>query len=67
MKALRDVDGLTAHRWAKELFEFEYCAECGGDVKDHTYALLLGHWFARCITVPSKAAIDRGEAEMYAA
>lgn len=67
MKARRDADGLTAYRWAEELFEFEYCAECGGEVRDHTYALLLGHWLARCKAVPSKAAIDRGEAERYAA
>ena len=67
MKALRDVDGFTARQWAKELFEFEFCAECGGDVRDHTYALFLRHRFARCKAVPSKAAIDRGEAEKYAA
>jgi len=66
MKAPRDVDGLTASKWAKEQFEFEYCAECGGDGKDHTYALLLGHWFARCKAVPSRSAIERREAKLYA-
>lgn len=34
--------------WAKELFECEYCAECGGDWYDHEPNVLLGNWFARC-------------------
>ena len=48
MSEFRDVDGLTAKEWAEQLFEFEYCNECGGDVEDHNYVLLMGHWFAVC-------------------
>ena len=48
MTEFTDVDGVTAEEWAEELFEFEFCDECGGDVKDHDYVLLMGHWFARC-------------------
>lgn len=53
-KVLVDRDGLTAEQWAEQLFEFEYCSECGGDVEDHDYILLdlgaygSGYWFARC-------------------
>lgn len=45
---MRDVDGLTADEWAEMLFDSEYCGCCSGDVEDHDYILLLGHWFARC-------------------
>ena len=38
----------TFEEWVKELFEFEYCAECGGDWYDHVANILLGNWFARC-------------------
>lgn len=30
------------------LFEFEYCAECGGDADDHNAVPFLGNWFAKC-------------------
>jgi len=32
------------------LFEFEYCAECGGDAADHEVCLVpgIGNYFARC-------------------
>jgi hypothetical protein len=34
--------------WLKDLFEFEFCAECGGDAQHHTAVPFLGNWFARC-------------------
>ncbi len=36
--------------WLERLFEFEYCAECGGDAEDHEVCLVLGMgtYFARC-------------------
>lgn len=34
--------------WLDDLFEFEYCAECGGDSQHHTAIPLNGNWFARC-------------------
>lgn len=43
-----DAQGQTAQDFAEGLFEFEYCAECHGDIKDHTYVIFFGHWFARC-------------------
>lgn len=45
---IRDVDGLTAEEWAWDHFECESCPECGGDIDDHDYTLVLGHWFAKC-------------------
>lgn len=34
--------------WLIETFEYEYCAECGGDSCHHTAIPFLGNWFARC-------------------
>jgi hypothetical protein len=48
---LLDIDGLTYEEWAVDQFEYEFCAECGGDGGDHTGILLLGHWFAVCRTL----------------
>lgn len=42
------IDGQTFTEWATELFEFEFCAECHGDVADHEPQIVLGHWFAQC-------------------
>lgn len=47
---ITDAEGQTAAQWAEELFEFELCNECHGDVADHDYVLVMGHWFARCKT-----------------
>lgn len=44
--------------WAEELFEYEYCGECGGDAKDHDIIPFLGNWFARC-RVYDDALLDR--------
>lgn len=46
--AIQDASGRTSSEFLTELFEFEYCAECGGDVGDHTARLVLGNWFAWC-------------------
>jgi hypothetical protein len=37
-----------AEQWLAELFEYEYCAECGGDSCHHTAVPFLGNWFAHC-------------------
>lgn len=36
--------------WLEELFEFELCAECGGDAEDHEVCIVpgIGTYFARC-------------------
>jgi len=34
--------------WLSELFESEYCPECGGDAEHHEAIPVLGNWFARC-------------------
>lgn len=55
-ETLRDRDGRTGHEFLEQLFEFEYCSECRGYVKDHdAVPMLLGAyngykilWFARC-------------------
>jgi hypothetical protein len=40
----------TPEEWLEQLFEFEYCAECGGDSEDHEVCLVpgIGNYFARC-------------------
>lgn len=43
--------------WLREQFEFEFCAECGGDAQHHTAVPLMGNWFARCDHAPD----DNGE------
>ena len=43
----------TSEQFLAELFEFEYCAECGGDAQHHTPVIVLGNWFARCDYPPS--------------
>ena len=42
--------GETPEEWLERLFEFEYCAECGGDAADHEVCLVPGidNYFARC-------------------
>jgi hypothetical protein len=45
-----DAGELTAQEFADELFEFEYCAECHGDIKDHAFVIgPFGRWFALCM------------------
>ena len=48
MENIRDKYGRTYEEFGKELFEFEYCPECGGDWDDHDYFLILGGFFAKC-------------------
>ncbi len=40
----------TPEEWLENLFEFEYCGECGGDVEDHEVCIVpgMGTYFARC-------------------
>ena len=48
---------------ARKLFEFEYCAECGGDAEDHEVCLVpgIGNYFARCKRrVEGAAATENG-------
>jgi hypothetical protein len=45
---VKDGDGRTAEQFLAELFEFEKCAECGGDAADHEVGMVLGNWFAAC-------------------
>lgn len=41
----------TPEDWLERLFEFEYCAECGGDAADHEVCIVpgIGNYFARCL------------------
>ena len=32
----------TPEEWLERLFEFEFCAECGGDAEDHEVCLVPG-------------------------
>lgn len=45
-----EPEGMTGASWLAELFEYEYCAECGGDAQHHTAVPLpiAGEPFARC-------------------
>lgn len=48
-KELKDKYGRTAEEFGKELFECEYCYNCGKDWNEHDYILLFGGlWFAKC-------------------
>lgn len=46
-------DKETPQEWLARQFEFEYCAECGGDAPHHTVTGLLGNYFAYCNFGPS--------------
>lgn len=41
----------TPDEWINELFEFNFCDVCGGDVEDHEVCLVpgMGTYFARCL------------------
>lgn len=43
--------GQTWQEFVAELFEYEECSDCGGDVEHHAPAVVFGHWFARCVPV----------------
>ena len=53
MSIEEELDGITGKQFLEELFEYEYCTECGLDADAHT-AIPLGlgdygtNWFARC-------------------
>jgi len=57
-KELIDQYGRTGKQFLEDMFECEYCDECGGDIQDHDpIPLNLGYysgykinWFARCKT-----------------
>jgi hypothetical protein len=54
----------TPETWLRELFEFEYCAECGGDAEDHEVCIVpgMGTFFARCLRVlPANAPTDEAK------
>jgi hypothetical protein len=43
-------DGRTAPEFLEDLFEYEYCAECGGDAEDHIVVFdPLGLFHAYCL------------------
>lgn len=42
------IDGQTWEEWATELFKYQYCDECGGDVPEHEAQVLPYGFFARC-------------------
>jgi hypothetical protein len=50
----------TPEQWLADLFEFEYCPECGGDAEDHEVCLIpgMGTFFARCIRSGEADGID---------
>ncbi|WP_409238395.1 hypothetical protein [Streptomyces sp. PA5.6] len=43
------INGLTGPQFLAETFEFEFCAECGGDVEQHIARPdMFGKWHAWC-------------------
>jgi hypothetical protein len=43
-------DGLVVQEFLEELFKYEYCAECGGDIEDHIVVFdVLGLFHAHCL------------------
>ena len=54
MTDVLDAQGLTAEEFMYQLFEFEYCHECGGDTDDHVAGIdPIGNWHAWCKEVES--------------
>lgn len=48
-----DASGLTPEEFLEQMFEFEYCSECGRDAPDHTAVIgPMGQWFAYCLKEP---------------
>ena len=46
-------DGRMPQEFLEDLFEYEYCAECGGDTEDHIFVLdVLGLFHAHYLTPP---------------
>ena len=46
-------DGRTAQEFLEDLFEYEYCAECGGGTEHHSVVLdVLGLFHAHCLKPP---------------
>ena len=39
---------IAPEQWLVNMFEFEYCEVCHGDVEDHTAIPFMGNWFAQC-------------------
>ena len=39
---------INPKRWLQELFSYNYCEECGGDVQHHLAIPFHGNWFAKC-------------------
>lgn len=40
--------------WVAELFEYEFCENCGGDAAHHEPRIVLGNWFAYCRFPPDE-------------
>ncbi len=59
LKSQVNLEGITVREspesWLEELFEFEVCEECGGDVEDHEVCVVpgIGTYFARCLKPPN--------------
>jgi hypothetical protein len=51
----------TPEEWLARLFEFEFCAECGGDTQDHEVCIVpgIGNYFARCLR--GRESADNGD------
>ena len=45
---------IDPEEWMKELFEYEYCCECGGDTRHHTAVPFMSNWLARCDFPPDE-------------
>lgn len=45
---------MPAKQFLRETFEYEYCAECGGDTQHHVAVIVLGNWFAMCRYAPTQ-------------
>jgi hypothetical protein len=46
-------DGRTTQGFLEDLFEYEYCAECNGDIEGHIVVFdVLGLFHAQCLKLP---------------
>lgn len=62
---MSNIRQLPAKEWLEELFDSEYCCECGGDENHHTAVPHMGNWFARCDYPPDCKEIDGREPELH--
>ena len=45
---LRDREGRTAYQFLREMYEYEWCGECGKGARSHVAVGFMGNWLSLC-------------------